>query len=71
MIKFYFAVIRFFLMIVFGLLVRQCDWLLGDRQGGIGDVNEGLDQSRYVNSVGFFFSFMLWHENILNDSSFW
>ncbi|KAL9988723.1 hypothetical protein ACROYT_G003202 [Oculina patagonica] len=22
-----------------------CDWLLGDRQGGIGDINEGLDQS--------------------------
>lgn len=57
MIKFYFAVIRV-LMIVFGLLVRQCDWLLGDRQGGIGDVNEGLDQSRYVNSVGFFCLFV-------------
>ena len=33
-------------MLFFAFFVRQCDWLLGDRQGGMGDVNEGLDQSR-------------------------
>lgn len=36
----------------------QCDWLLGDRQGGVGDVNEGLDQSRYVNPMSFYFCFV-------------
>lgn len=43
------------MIIFYGFLIRQCDWLLGDRQGGIGDVNEGLDQSRYANSTLFSF----------------
>ena len=30
------------------MFVWQCDWLLGDRQGGMEDINQGLDQSRYV-----------------------
>ena len=27
-------------------VLLQCEWLLGDRQSSIGDVNQGLDQSR-------------------------
>ena len=26
--------------------ILQCDWLLGERQGSIEDINQGLDQSR-------------------------
>ena len=34
--------------IIMGVLL-QCEWLLGDRQGSIEDLNQGLDQSRYEN----------------------
>ena len=55
--KLYFGAISVLKMWFFDFFVRQCDWLLGDRQGGIADVNEGLDQSRYVNSMFILFLF--------------